>query len=421
MSTIDVPEDCMGFVMGKGGGVLRGVEQEWNTLMFFAKGADGTSEKLAIFGGRRGRRGAELKVMSAIEHKHPNTFIDENNALRRPLKQPGDGVPGDDWDVEFRAMDSSELSYALGAGGSTRRKLANASGCIIEYLGNVAVLYGTSDERGRARDYLGWLLQQKNGPVPVDAEGRTDVDVVSVPREYMGFVTGHKGESLRAVEKETSTFCFTRERDSSSAYEKLLIFGTSPQGRRRAKSMVEGAISRKRERERGPQFDEHRFRPGRDFPPGFAPSMRYGPAGGYRYGPGGYGAPGGFGRDGRGAFGRPYETRDEAYYGRGEYHGYGRDRFGSGRERERDRDFNRCGTLLLTRLSPAFTNSSRCHFVFVGATTTADETIDTTDETWRGIASSLPVASRKKVCRVQTESGTIIEAIGRASDRMPQA
>jgi hypothetical protein len=37
----------------------------------FAASRDGGGEKLAIFGTRRARRGAELKVMSAVEHKHP--------------------------------------------------------------------------------------------------------------------------------------------------------------------------------------------------------------------------------------------------------------------------------------------------------------------------------------------------------------
>jgi hypothetical protein len=53
--------------MGRGGTVLRSMEEEWGTLMFFAKTKDEAGdakegEILAIFGSRRGRRGAELKV-----------------------------------------------------------------------------------------------------------------------------------------------------------------------------------------------------------------------------------------------------------------------------------------------------------------------------------------------------------------------
>eukprot|EP00854_Cymbomonas_tetramitiformis_P010024 gene10024-11865_t len=50
--------------MGKGGKVLRSIEEEWGSLMFFAEVKGGKyhgTEKLAIFGNRRARRGAELK------------------------------------------------------------------------------------------------------------------------------------------------------------------------------------------------------------------------------------------------------------------------------------------------------------------------------------------------------------------------
>ena len=59
--------------------------------MFFAK--DKGSEKLAIFGTRRARRGAELKVMSAVEHKHPGYFLSSEGKLRDPLKQARRNAP----------------------------------------------------------------------------------------------------------------------------------------------------------------------------------------------------------------------------------------------------------------------------------------------------------------------------------------
>ena len=36
-SQVDVPEDCVGYITGKGGAVLRSLEEEWGTLMFFAR------------------------------------------------------------------------------------------------------------------------------------------------------------------------------------------------------------------------------------------------------------------------------------------------------------------------------------------------------------------------------------------------
>lgn len=37
LTVIRVPENCVAFVMGKGGNTLRTMEQEWGSLMFFAK------------------------------------------------------------------------------------------------------------------------------------------------------------------------------------------------------------------------------------------------------------------------------------------------------------------------------------------------------------------------------------------------
>ena len=65
--------------------------------MFFAKEDDPDKpgeviERLCIFGSRRARRGAELKVMSAIEYKMNGHFLSKDPvALKAPLNQAGDG------------------------------------------------------------------------------------------------------------------------------------------------------------------------------------------------------------------------------------------------------------------------------------------------------------------------------------------
>jgi predicted RNA-binding protein Jag len=214
-----VPMDCVGYVMGRGGQVLRDMENEWGTLMFFAKkkedegkadadAKDGkVQEILAIFGTRRSRRGAELKVMSAVEHKKPGHFLD-GEALRVPLDQPGDGE-NDDFDYDVFPFRGDEFSYALGGRGSTRKKIAAASNCILEYVAQVAFLAGNERERRQCRDYLDWLLKQREGDLYVDVAGRDDATTVRVPSKSVGFVTGHKGEGLRSIEASTKTFCFT--------------------------------------------------------------------------------------------------------------------------------------------------------------------------------------------------------------------
>eukprot|EP00913_Durusdinium_trenchii_P034462 g32243.t1 len=187
--------------------------QEWGTLMFFCDyqspglgpGRETTLvERLAIFGAPWGRAGAELKIMAAIEAKVPGHYTS--------------GV-GDGWAVDTMPLTGDELSFALGKEGATRRKLASASGCILEYIGQVAYMAG---------DYITWLKQQRIGPVYIDLTGRSDATEVKVPRELTGIL---KGTTLRDIEHETKTFCFL-EGDVDSS-ERLLIFGAS-RGRRQA-------------------------------------------------------------------------------------------------------------------------------------------------------------------------------------------
>ena len=155
MTVMRVPCECVAFVMGRGGATLRMMENEWGTLMFFAKGfGDGladekSSEVLMIFGPLAKRRGAEMKVMSAVEHKINGTFIKDGQLVMQE-RVFGDEPP-DDWEVETIPLENDEFSYALGSGGATRKKLAAASGCILEYIGRLACMMGYRVDRRRAR------------------------------------------------------------------------------------------------------------------------------------------------------------------------------------------------------------------------------------------------------------------------------
>ena len=307
VTMVDVPRDCVGYVTGARRATLGKIEEEWGTLMFFmstnmrrddrAAGGDRRefdgSEKLAIFGDRRGRRGAELKCMSAVETKRPGYFT--TDVKKHTSEKEGfasDTVP----------MDESELSYALGKDGTTRRKLARASGCIMEYVGQVAFICGTMEERTRARTYLKWLLKQRSGSVHVDdLNEREDVTIVPVPREAIGYVTGNRGSSLRQVEEDSGTFCFVEGGRGDS--EQLLIFGWQKADREIAERLVNNLVQEK---------------------------MRGGGGGG------GYGGGGGGGRydDDRRGGGDRYDDRGGRYDDR---RGGGGDRDDRGRDRDYDR------------------------------------------------------------------------------------
>ena len=59
-------------------------------LMFFAKTLTTGAEVLCIFGPLPARRGAELKVMSSVEHKHNGYCLNENKELRKLERALGD-------------------------------------------------------------------------------------------------------------------------------------------------------------------------------------------------------------------------------------------------------------------------------------------------------------------------------------------
>mmetsp|Transcript_68037 Transcript_68037/g.203756 ORF Transcript_68037/g.203756 Transcript_68037/m.203756 type:complete len:212 (-) Transcript_68037:66-701(-) len=180
--------------------------------------------------------------MSAVETKRPGYFTRD---IRKVISEK-EGFASDTY-----PMDESELSYALGKDGTTRRKLARASGAIMEYVGQIAFICGSFEERTRARTYLKWLLKQRNGSVFVeDLRERTDVTIVPVPSEAIGYVTGNRGSSLRQVEEESGTFCFVEGGRGES--EQLLIFGHDKYDRDVAERAINNLVNEKlRDSERG--------------------------------------------------------------------------------------------------------------------------------------------------------------------------
>merc|ERR1719230_11651 len=144
-----VPADVVGYVQGQGGTVLRAIEEEWGTLMFFIDSNLSRAQRLAIFGSIRGRRGAELKVLSAIDMKVPGYFssIHDEVILRDRYNDKSKT-----WGTDFMVFqEEGEISYALGKKGSTRRKLERSSGAVVQYVGNICICSGTKVERKQAR------------------------------------------------------------------------------------------------------------------------------------------------------------------------------------------------------------------------------------------------------------------------------
>merc|ERR1719145_396940 len=201
----------------------------------------GSSEKLIIFGNRRGRRGAELKVMSSVETKSPGTFT-------RGVREKTSSEKG--FDTDRLIFKDDELSYALGKEGSTRKKLEGASGAILQYVGHVAFIAGDLKQRRRSREFVQWLLAQRRGSVTIpNVASRDDATEMHIPENCKGWVTGNRGSELRRMEAETQTYMFMALDERGE--ERLIIFShdagskTSPTGRMAAERLVNEMIQEK--------------------------------------------------------------------------------------------------------------------------------------------------------------------------------
>jgi len=248
LTMIQVPQEAVGFVTGRAGNFLRTIEEEWCTLMFFCEVGAGSNrnrdyEKLAIFGGVRGRRGAELKVLSAVETKVPG-FLERirDDVVSRDRGKDDTGT----WGTDTMTFQDDELSYALGKQGGTRKKLERSSGAIVQYVGHNALFSGTRSERKKAREYMKFLFEQLEGPVYVDGwQDRDDCTVVEVPAECIGYVTGARRAALGTIEEEWGVLMFFMNRRSERGRAEELIICGPQRARRGAELKVMSSVETK--------------------------------------------------------------------------------------------------------------------------------------------------------------------------------
>jgi len=204
---------------------------------------------LAIFGSVRGRRGSELKVLSAVETKVPGYYGKiREDVVSRDRSKDETGT----WGTDTMTFQDDELSYALGKQGSTRKKLERSSAAIVQYVGHNALFSGTRAERKRAKEYMKWLFEQLEGPVYVDGwQDREDCTVVDVPRECVGYITGTRRATLATMEEEWGVFMFFMNKSDDKGKGKgknetelLIIFGAQ-RDRRGAELKIMNGIEKK--------------------------------------------------------------------------------------------------------------------------------------------------------------------------------
>ena len=225
-SVVEIPSS---FATASGNNIvslMKQLDEDYGVMSGYVQ-HPGDSSFVVMYGALRRRRAAELKLMATIETKHKGFY--SHRVVRDDLRVCDQAwfVQTVDFDTDSYPIPEKELSFALGHKGAMRKKLATASGCIIEYVGEVAYLSGTLEERTRGRDYLGWILQQLEGEVLVpEYQRRLDLSFIPLRNRQAGYVNGNKGRLLRAAEELTGCFCFVgKALHSSDSTKPLIICG----------------------------------------------------------------------------------------------------------------------------------------------------------------------------------------------------
>jgi hypothetical protein len=115
---------------------------------------------------------------------------------------------------------------ALGKAGANKRRIAHVSGCVVEYVGCAALLYGDITGRKLARNFLTIFLERGRGIFSASRwENALGISTVNIPVDQIGWITGKQGSGLHGIEDSCDCICFvsTSEPPSQSGSGSLII------------------------------------------------------------------------------------------------------------------------------------------------------------------------------------------------------
>lgn len=178
-------------------------------------------QDLVIFGEALARRRCELKLLASLEQKIP----------RYVSATVQEGLSDEEYGTDIIRI-QGEVSYAFGARGHTKRKLENASGCTIEYIGQFAYIFGQRALRRHAADYLAIVTRQcRDMDAIPDMASRADALVIDFDGRDLDV------KFFNDVEERTQTFCYLLGLKTDKD-RKCVIFGTNPEKREEARRRI---------------------------------------------------------------------------------------------------------------------------------------------------------------------------------------
>ena len=143
--------------------------------------------------------------------REPRDGDDDRRRDRRRDSDDDDDDGRPSRSTEHLEIAKEDAGFILGRGGQTKMKIQRVCGAELELdeKENRVSMYGTHDQRQKAKDYIGFIMQQRTGSVHIDLEaGRDDLTVVKVPEDCVAFVMGRGGQTLRTIEQEWGSLMF---------------------------------------------------------------------------------------------------------------------------------------------------------------------------------------------------------------------
>lgn len=242
--SVVIPADIVALVMGAARSSLNKIEEEEGVVTFFQDDDGGayneteltegtlkahveaeegygscdagqTGRKLLIFAfASRSRLLARHRVEAIVDSKLKGHF----SGSTKNFISDAEGV-----DTDILELGESQMGWASGKHGSSRRKIQAASGCGVAYVGHFAYFIGTKDERRRAQDYLQWLLEQLDSSTKdrhlrissAELAERSDVSTVELTSAEVQMLDS---KALQAIEENTGNVLVFHELPDSELF-----------------------------------------------------------------------------------------------------------------------------------------------------------------------------------------------------------
>jgi len=231
-TVLQIPRQTVKMVLGKRADHLHSIEDEAETVMFLGKIVDqertSDTSTVIIFGARYGRRLSQLLIMGLVESIVEGTFT-------KPWQQEWQSFDTEsdldgDWGTTVREIsDDAEMSYIIGRNASTRTKLMKTSGCIIARVGLLMFISGSKQQRTSAGEQMDLILDGRDrevGYVGISKpEERKDCTLITIPDEYVAWVTGIQRQTLNRLEQTWGVMVQVLTERPSPDEQTFAIFG----------------------------------------------------------------------------------------------------------------------------------------------------------------------------------------------------